>query len=56
MSNFHKERRRKRRIKKLNTTNDGDDFTGNISLFIHFSRIFVDKFHLNFRNTYCIIA
>jgi len=56
MFNFHKERRRKRRIEKLNTTNDGDDFARNISLSIYFSRIFVDKFHLNFRNTGCIIA
>jgi hypothetical protein len=56
MFNVHKERRRKRRIEKLNATNDRDDFTGNISLFIHFSRIFVDKFHLNFRNTCYIIA
>ncbi len=56
MFNVHKERRRKRRIEKLVETNDRDDFARNISLFIHFSSIFANKFHLNFRNTNHIIA
>jgi hypothetical protein len=56
MFNFYKERRRKRGIEKLIATNDRDDFAGNISLFVHFSCVSVDKFYLNFRNTCYIIA
>jgi hypothetical protein len=56
MFNFHKERRCKGRIEKLNETNDRDDFTGNLSVFIYFSRFSFSKFHLNFRDTSSINA
>ena len=56
MFNIHKERRRKGRVEKLNETNDRDDFTGNISVFIHFSRFSFSEFRLNFRDTCSINA
>jgi hypothetical protein len=56
MFNFHKERRREGRVEKLNASNDGDDFTGNLSIFVHFYCFSSCEFHLNFRDTSYTIA